>query len=263
MVLVAAEIAKVDRVYQVGGAQAIAALAYGTETIPKVDMVCGPGGLFTTLAKKLVFGDVGVEGLYGPTETLIIADETANATLCAADLLAQAEHDILAKPVLLTTSEVLASSVAREVEIRANHLDRSATAMTSVTEHGLIAFVESLQDAFALCNEFAPEHVSLMVNVPWIELGNIRHAGAIFLGEFSHEVLGDYVAGPSHVMPTSGTARFSSGLNVRSFLKFSPVIGLDDENAVNLSRTAAVIGRIEGFTAHAEAAEIRDEMTKG
>ena len=263
VVLVAAEIAKVDRVYQVGGAQAIAALAYGTETIPKVDIVCGPGGLFTTLAKKLVFGDVGVEGIYGPTETLIIADETANATLCAADLLGQAEHDVLAKPVLITTSDTLASNVAREVQTRADHLDRSATAMTSVTDHGLIAVVESLQDAFALSNEFAPEHVSLMVNDPWNELGNIRHAGAIFLGEFSHEVLGDYVAGPSHVMPTSGTAKFSSGLNVRSFLKFSPVVGLDDKTAMNLSRTAAVLGRAEGFTAHAEAAEIRDELTRG
>ena len=263
VVLVAAEIAKVDRVYQVGGAQAIAALAYGTETIPKVDIVCGPGGLFTTLAKKLVFGDVGVEGIYGPTETLIIADETANATLCAADLLAQAEHDVLAKPVLITTSDTLASNVAREVQTRADHLDRSATAMTSVTDHGLIAVVESLQDAFALSNEFAPEHVSLMVNDPWNELGNIRHAGAIFLGEFSHEVLGDYVAGPSHVMPTSGTAKFSSGLNVRSFLKFSPVVGLDDKTAMNLSRTAAVLGRAEGFTAHAEAAEIRDELPRG
>ena len=263
VVLVAAEIAKVDRDYQVGGAQAIAALAYGTETIPKVDIVCGPGGLFTTLAKKLVFGDVGVEGIYGPTETLIIADETANATLCAADLLAQAEHDVLAKPVLITTSDTLASNVAREVQTRADHLDRSATAMTSVTDHGLIAVVESLQDAFALSNEFAPEHVSLMVNDPWNELGNIRHAGAIFLGEFSHEVLGDYVAGPSHVMPTSGTAKFSSGLNVRSFLKFSPVVGLDDKTAMNLSRTAAVLGRAEGFTAHAEAAEIRDELTRG
>ena len=212
---------------------------------------------FTTLAKKLVFGDVGVEGLYGPTETLIIADETANATLCAADLLAQAEHDILAKPVLLTTSEVLASSVAREVEIRANHLDRSTTAMTSVTEHGLIAVVESLQDAFALYNEFAPEHVSLMVNDPWNELGNIRHAGAIFLGEFSHEVLGDYVAGPSHVMPTGGTARFGSALSVHHFLRTIPVVGLSPDEFKTLGPAAVHIANAEGLAGHAGAVQVR------
>ena len=259
-VLVAADIAGVDRVFQIGGAQAIAALAYGTETVPRVDMICGPGGLFTTLAKKVVFGDVGVDGLYGPTETLVLADESANPTLCAADLLAQAEHDILAKPVLITTSGTLAERVHSETIGRVRGIDRAETAIRAVEDHGVIAVVANLDEAFALANEFAPEHVSLMIRDPWAHLRKIENAGAVFLGEFSHEVLGDYVAGPSHVMPTGGTARFGSGLNVRSFLKFSPIIGMSEEQAAQLGDAASVLGRAEGLTAHAEAAEIRSEL---
>lgn len=259
-VLVAADIAGVDRVFQMGGAQAIAALAYGTETVPKVDMICGPGGLFTTLAKKVVFGDVGVDGLYGPTETLVLADESANPTLCAADLLAQAEHDILAKPVLITPSGMLAERVHSETMGRVCGIDRAETAIRAVEDHGVIAVVANLDEAFALANEFAPEHVSLMIRDPWAHLRKIENAGAVFLGEFSHEVLGDYVAGPSHVMPTGGTARFGSGLNVRSFLKFSPIIGMSEEQAAQLGDAASVLGRAEGLTAHAEAAEIRSEL---
>lgn len=259
-VLVAADIAGVDRVFQIGGAQAIAALAYGTETVPRVDMICGPGGLFTTLAKKVVFGDVGVDGLYGPTETLVLADESANPTLCAADLLAQAEHDILAKPVLITTSGTFAERVHSETMGRVRGIDRAETAIRAVEDHGVIAVVANLDEAFALANEFAPEHVSLMIRDPWAHLRKIENAGAVFLGEFSHEVLGDYVAGPSHVMPTGGTARFGSGLNVRSFLKFSPIIGMSEEQAAQLGDAASVLGRAEGLTAHAEAAEIRSEL---
>ncbi len=262
VVLAAADIAGADRVLQIGGAQAVAAMAYGTETVPRVNMVCGPGGLFTTLAKKLVFGEVGVDGLYGPTETLVIADGEANPTLCAADLLAQAEHDILAKPVLITTSETLAQGVNSEIETRLTRLDRSEIAARSVEEQGLIAVVADLDEAFDLANEFAPEHVSLMVPDPWSRVGSVRNAGAVFLGDFSHEVLGDYVAGPSHVMPTSGTARFGSGLSVRSFLKFSPVVGVSERRAAEISHAASVLGRVEGLTAHAEAAEIREELSK-
>ncbi len=262
VVLVAADIAGADRVLQIGGAQAVAAMAYGTESVPKVDMVCGPGGLFTTLAKRLVFGEVGIDGLYGPTETLLIADDHANPTLCAADLLAQAEHDILAKPVLITTSESLAERVNSELEVRTGRLDRSEIAARSVDEQGVIAVVADLDEAFELANAFAPEHVSLVVRDPWSHIGSVRNAGAVFLGEFSHEVLGDYVAGPSHVMPTSGTARFGSGLSVRSFLKFSPVVGLSDRTSEEISRTASVLGRAEGLTAHAEAAEIRSELSE-
>jgi histidinol dehydrogenase len=235
-------------------------MAYGTETVPRVDMICGPGNVFVTLAKKLVYGDVGIDGLYGPTETLIVADETANPTLCAVDLLAQAEHDALARPVLITTSEHLALAVDREVQGRVERLDRGDVARAAMEGQGCIAVVANLDEALDLANRFAPEHLSLMVRDPWEHLGRVRNAGAVFLGEFSHEVLGDYVAGPSHVMPTGGTARFGSGLGVHSFLKISPIIALSDGVSAGLAREAAVIARAEGFTAHAEAAEIRQEL---
>ena len=260
IVLAAAHIAGVDRVFAIGGAQAIAAMAYGSESVPRVDMVCGPGNLFVTLAKKLVYGDVGIDGLYGPTETLIIADSSANPTLCAADMLAQAEHDPMARPILVCSSESLAEQVAREVEIRLKRLSRESVARAAVEGQGAIAIVESIERAIELANAFAPEHMCLAVRDPWAWLGRIKNAGAVFLGEFSHEVLGDYVAGPSHVMPTAGTARFNSGVGVHKFLKTIPVIALDDDESVALSQTAAVIARAEGLTAHAEAAEIRQEL---
>ena len=259
-VLVAADIAGVDRVFRIGGAQAVAAMAYGTETVPRVDMICGPGNVFVTLAKKLVYGDVGIDGLYGPTETLIVADETANPTLCAVDLLAQAEHDALARPVLITTSEHLALAVDKESQGRVDRLDRGDVARAAMEGQGCIVVVANLDEALDLANRFAPEHLSLMVRDPWEHLGRVRNAGAVFLGEFSHEVLGDYVAGPSHVMPTGGTARFSSGLGVHSFIKISPIVALSDGISAGLARDAAVIARAEGFTAHAEAAEIRQEL---
>ena len=259
-VLAAARIAGVDRVFAIGGAQAIAAMAYGTESVPAVDMVCGPGNLFVTLAKKLVYGDVGIDGLYGPTETLILADASANPTLCAADMLAQAEHDPMAMPVLVCTSEPLAEQVASEVETRLRRLSRESVARASVEGQGTIAIVETTERAVELANLFAPEHMCLAVRDPWAWVGKIKNAGAVFVGEFSHEVLGDYVAGPSHVMPTSGTARFNSGVGVHKFLKTIPLIALDDAESVELSRSAAIIARAEGLTAHAEAAEIRQEL---
>ena len=259
-VLVAAGIAGVDRVFRVGGAQAIAAMAYGTETVPAVDVICGPGNLFVTLAKKLLFGEVGIDGLYGPTETVVIADDGANSTLCAADLLAQAEHDVMATPVLITTSQRLADEVLREVAVRVERLDRASIARAALEEQGWIAIVDDLDQALELADQFAPEHLSLMVGDPWCHVGRVGNAGAVFLGEFSHEVLGDYAAGPSHVMPTGGTARFGSGLSVRSFLKVSPVIALDDATSSALGKVASVIARAEGLTGHAEAAEIRDEL---
>ncbi len=260
VVLAAARIAGVDRVFAIGGAQAIAAMAYGTESVPAVDMVCGPGNLFVTLAKKLVYGDVGIDGLYGPTETLIVADASANPTLCAADMLAQAEHDPMAMPVLVSASEPLAEQVAREVETRLRRLSRESVARAAVEGQGTIALVETTEQAIQLANLFAPEHMCLAVRDPWSWVGKIRNAGAVFVGEFSHEVLGDYIAGPSHVMPTSGTARFNSGVGVHKFLKTIPLIALDDAESIELSRTAAVIARAEGLTAHAEAAEIRQEL---
>ena len=258
--LAAARLAGVDGVYRVGGAQAIAAMAYGTESVPRVDLICGPGNLFVTLAKKRVYGDVGIDGLYGPTETMIIADDSANPTLCAVDLLAQAEHDALAKPVLATTSERLASAVLAEVQSRLVRLDRTAIAAASVNEQGCVAILERLDDALELANEFAPEHVCLMVEDAWTHVGRIRHAGAVFVGEMSHEVLGDYVAGPSHIMPTAGTARFNSGVGVHTFVKTSPILALDDATAARISGAASTIARVEGLTAHAEAAEVREEL---
>jgi histidinol dehydrogenase len=235
-------------------------MAFGTETVPRVDLICGPGNIFVTLAKKAVFGEVGIDGLYGPTETMIVADDTANSTFCAADLVAQAEHDELATPVLITTSAEVASAVAREVDVRLERLERSAIAGAALLSRGCIVVLDRLEEALELANELGPEHLSLMVEDPWRYLGRVRNAGAVFLGDFSHEVLGDYVAGPSHVMPTGGTARFSSGVNVRSFLKFSPVVGLDQSRAADLAKYASILGRAEGLTGHAEAAEIREEF---
>ena len=258
--LAAARIAGADRIFAIGGAQAVAAMAYGTETVPKVDMVCGPGNIFVTLAKKLVYGDVGIDGLYGPTETMIVADESANPTLCAADMLAQAEHDPLATPVLVCVSSALAERVADEVEARLRRLSRESVARAAIEGRGTVAIVDNLDEAIRIANRFAPEHLCLAVEDPWRWVGKIRNAGALFMGEFSHEVLGDYVAGPSHVMPTSGSARFNSGVGVHTFLKTIPVIAIDDAQSAALSESAAVIARAEGLTAHAEAAEIRREL---
>lgn len=260
-VLAAAKAAGVDRVFRIGGAQAVAALAYGTESVPKVDMVCGPGNIFVTLAKKLLYGVVGIDGLYGPTETMVVADETANPTLCAADLLAQAEHDVMAMPVLVTTSEALANTVEKEAEARLGRLERSKIAGASMESRGTVVLVRDLDEAMEVANAFAPEHISLMVRDPWKLVPKVRNAGAVFVGEFSHEVLGDYVAGPSHVMPTGGTARFSSGLGVHSFLKFTPVVALDKATALALTPAASAMGRAEGLTGHAEAAEVRLELS--
>ncbi len=259
-VLAAANIAGVDKIFKIGGAQAIAAMTYGTETVPKVDMICGPGNLFVAIAKKLLFGEVGIDGIYGPTETVVIADETANPTLCAADLIAQAEHDVLAIPILITTSKILAESVAKEIETRVSRIERGNIASKSIEDQGFIIISENIDNAIALANEFAPEHLSLMIKDPWDYVENIHNAGAIFVGEFSYEVLGDYVAGPSHVMPTGGTARFSSGLGVHSFVKISPVTALDKATSNNLAKIASIIAREEGLTGHAEAAEIRQEL---
>ena len=259
-VLAAASIASVDRVFAIGGAQAVAAMAYGTETVPKVDLICGPGNLFVTLAKRLVYGDVGIDGLYGPTETLIIADDLANPTFVAADLLAQAEHDELATPALLTTSAELAKTVSAEWRLRADKLERGAIATASMEGRGIIAVVQSLNDAVEISNAFAPEHVSLAIDDPESLVPAITSAGMVFVGERSHEVLGDYAAGPSHVMPTSGTARFGSGLGVHSFIKHVPVVAMDVEKSSELGRVASIIGRAEGLTGHAQAAEARDEF---
>ena len=260
--LVAAQLAQVDRIFMVGGAQAIAALAYGTKTVPKVDKICGPGNVFVTLAKKKVYGEVGIDALQGPTETVILADEGANPEFCAADLLAQAEHDAMATAILITTSPELAEKVNEAVERQLTKLERRGIAAQSLEGRGGIAVVESLDEAIELANHYAPEHLCLMVKDAWSLVGKIRNAGGIFLGEGSPEAFGDYVAGPSHIMPTGGSARFSSPLSVADFLKITSLVALDDKTASEVGRAAATIARAEGLTAHAQAVEARLDVIK-
>jgi histidinol dehydrogenase len=258
-ILAAAYLCGVNAVYQMGGAQAIAALAFGTETVQKVDKIVGAGNLFVTLAKQQLFGVVGLDGLAGPTETMVIADESANPVWVAADLLAQAEHDVQASPILLTTSETMAKQVQVAVVEQITKLSRKEIIEASLANAGGIVITKDLDEAAGLANEFGAEHLCLSVEDPDTLMGKINNAGGFFLGDHSFEVLGDYVAGPSHIMPTGGTARFNSPLNVLDFVKISSVIGLDDATARELSATAAMIANIEGLTAHAAAALTRLE----
>jgi histidinol dehydrogenase len=255
--LAAAHVAGIDRLFALGGAQAIAAMAYGTETVPAVDKIVGAGGLFITLAKRQVIGTVGIDGFYGPTETMLIADETADPAWVAADLLAQAEHDVLATPILLTTSYTLADAVAAQLASQLESLTRAEIAAVSLAGRGAIVLTADLSEAVDLANAYAPEHLCLLVADPWALVGHIRNAGGIFVGEHSFEVLGDYVAGPSHVMPTEGSARHASPLSVADFVKRISLVGLAAPAAVRLSESAAILARSEGLTAHAAAAEMR------
>ncbi len=257
LVLVAADISGVQRVFKLGGAQAIAAMAYGTESVPQVDKIAGPGNLFIVLAKRAVFGVVDIEALPGPTETLIIADAEANPALCAADLLAQAEHDVLASAILITTSPELAEAVQVEVGRQLEELERADIASQSLERQGGIVVVPDLQTAFVLANEYAPEHLCLSVSDPWAHVGKVRNAGGVFLGERSFEVLGDYVAGPSHIMPTGGTARFASPVNVDDFRKVISLIGLNEAALRRISPAALRLAEAEGLTAHAAAVRRR------
>ena len=257
VILAAAHVAGVDRLFRLGGAQAIGALAYGTETVPSVDKIAGAGGLFTTLAKRQVYGDVGLDGLYGPTETVVVADETANPAWVAADLLAQAEHDVLATAILLTPSRVLAEAVQVEVARQLEELSRADVIAASLAGQGGIVLTPNLATAVRLADEFAPEHLCLSVRDPELWAEQVRNSGGLFLGEHSCEVLGDYVAGPSHIMPTGGTARFSSPVNVLDFVKIVSVIGLNAETAARIGPAAARLARAESLTAHGAAATVR------
>jgi len=258
--LAAAYLADVDRVFRIGGAQAIGAMAYGTQTIPRVDKIAGAGGLFTTLAKRQVYGHVGLDGLYGPTETVVVADDSANPSWIAADLLAQAEHDVLATAILLTPSRKLAESVQEEASRQLASLGRRQILAASLSGQGGIVLTPDLATAAQLADEFAPEHLCLSVQEPATWADRIRNAGGLFLGEHSFEVLGDYVAGPSHVMPTGGTARFASPVNVLDFVKITSVIALDAESTQRLCAAAARIADAESLTAHAAAAAARQEQ---
>jgi len=257
IVLAAASIAGVDRVFCIGGAQAIGALAYGTESVPHVDKICGPGNLFVTLAKRQVFGSVGIDGLPGPTETLIIADGAADAANVAADLLAQAEHDVMASAILLTPSEELAQAVQGAVEERVPLLERREIIGASLAQRGGVIVTSDVEQAIELANEYAPEHLCLDVADPWRYLDRIRNAGGIFLGSISCEVLGDYVSGPSHIMPTGGTARFASPQNVADFVKITSLVALNASQVAQLVPAAVRIAQAEGLTAHAQAARQR------
>ncbi|MBM4430669.1 MAG: histidinol dehydrogenase [Chloroflexi bacterium] len=257
VILAAAHIAGADRLFSLGGAQAIAALAYGTEAVPRVDKIVGAGGLFVTLAKRQVYGEVGLDTVAGPTETMIIADDHANASWVACDLLAQAEHDVLATAILLTPSRRLAEAVQVEVDRQLARLERKQEISAALTGQGGIVLTPDLHTAFLLADEFAPEHLCLSVRnaEEWVEM--VHNAGGIFVGEHSFEVLGDYVAGPSHVMPTGGTARFASPVNVLDFVKITSVIALDAGIAQELCQSAACLAHAESLTAHATAAERR------
>jgi histidinol dehydrogenase len=256
-ILAAAHLIGVERVYQLGGAQAIAAMAFGTESVPQVDKIVGAGNLFVTLAKQQVYGIVGLDGLAGPTETLVIADASANPAWVAADLLAQAEHDPLATAILLTTDRPLAEAVQREVAQQIEALDRAEIIAQSLAARGGIVLTPDLETAAALADDYAAEHLCLAVADPPALAARLRNAGGLFIGERSFEVLGDYVAGPSHVMPTGGTARFASPLNVLDFVKITSLIALDEATSAAISPAAAELARAEQLTAHAAAAEFR------
>ena len=261
-VLVAAEIAGVDMVYQVGGVQAIGALAYGTQSIPKVDKICGPGNIFVAYAKKLVQGQVDIDGIFGPTETIVIADESARPDFCAADLIAQAEHDPLATAILVTNSNALVEAIESELDVQMKNLARGKTATEALRKQGTVVILDSIDEAIHLANKIAPEHLCLMVDDPWKWVGSVKHAGGLFLGAFSPEVMGDYIAGPSHVMPTGGTARFSSALSVHQFLRTMPVVGLTPNTFSALGDAAIEIAKAEGLGGHSDAIQIRLDHLK-
>jgi histidinol dehydrogenase len=254
---VAAREAGIDRIYKAGGAQAIAALAVGTETIPQVDKICGPGNRFVALAKRLVYGRVDIDMIAGPSEVVVIADESAESAWVAADLLAQAEHDPLAAAVLLTPSPELAKAVAQELSRQCEGLERSAIAAQALQNHGALAITADLEEAVAVANRLAPEHLELMVKDPWAWVGKVKHAGALFLGPWSPEALGDYVAGPSHVLPTNGTARFSSPLGVDDFLKKTSLIAASRQALFQDGPTVETLAKAEGLTAHAASVRVR------
>ncbi|AUS98173.1 histidinol dehydrogenase [Clostridium thermosuccinogenes] len=258
-VLVAANEAGVDEIYRIGGAQAVAALAFGTESIPKVDKIVGPGNIYVATAKRMVYGYCDIDAVAGPSEITVVADETANPCFVAADMLSQAEHDVMASAILITTSERLAEEVKKELEKQASRLSRKEIIEKSLENYGAIIITESLEKAMEVANRIAPEHLELCVQEPFSLLGSVRNAGAIFLGNYSSEPLGDYFAGPNHVLPTSGTARFFSPLNVGDFIKKSSIISYSAKALGSVKDDVIRFAEAEGLTAHANAIRIRFE----
>ena len=259
VILAAAKIAGVDKIFKVGGAQAVAALAYGTETVKKVDKIVGPGNAFVAEAKRQVFGRVSIDMIAGPSEILVIADGKSDPAFVAADLLSQAEHDKNASAVLVTDSEDLANKVATEIENQLSLLSREEIARASVDNNGKIIVADNLEDVFAVANEIAPEHLELCVDNPFDYLDKIKNAGSIFMGRYCPEALGDYFAGPNHTLPTSGTARFSSPLSVDDFVKKSQFVYYSKNALDKVAEDVAFFAKKEGLTAHAKSASIRSE----
>lgn len=261
-ILAAAKVAGVDRIFKAGGAQAIAALAYGTESVPKVDKIVGPGNAFVAEAKKQVFGMVSIDMIAGPSEILIVADRTANPVYVAADLLSQAEHDILASAVLVCDSASLAKEVQKQLEVQIPLLQRAKIARESIDNNGKIIVAENLQTAIDISNEIAPEHLELCVDNPFDYLAGIKNAGSIFMGKYCPEALGDYLAGPNHTLPTGGTARFSSPLSVDDFVKKSQFTYYTADALASVKDDVAYFASKEGLTAHAKSAVVRFEGIK-
>lgn len=257
IVLAAAKIAGVNKIFRIGGAQAIAALAYGTETIPKVDFICGPGNIYVAAAKKLVFGDVGIDMVAGPSEIAVIADGKVPPTWTAADLISQAEHDEMASAILITNSEEYAQAVLKEIERRLNEIPRKSIAKEAIKNQGYIFIVPDLEIAAEVANTIAPEHLELLIENPFSLLTKIKHAGAIFLGEYAVEAIGDYMAGPNHTLPTGGTARFSSVLSTEHFLKRSSILFISKEGTKALGPKVIALAHLEGLMAHALSVEER------
>jgi len=255
--LVAADLAGIDRVFAIGGAQAIAALAFGTESVPKVDKICGPGNIYVFLAKKLLYGVVGIDGLWGPSEVVVIVDETSDANFAAADMLAQAEHDALASSILISTSKAKTDEVLKAVALQTATAKRKEIIKKSLTDKGIVALVKNVNEAVELTNLFAPEHVCLLVADSDNYVSQFTHAGCIIYGKYATEPMSDYVSGPSHVLPTEGTARFTSPLNVMDFMKITNLSRVGDTLMRNAGPAAITIGEAEGLDAHARAVEWR------
>lgn len=258
-ILVAARLAGVDKIYQIGGAQGIAALAYGTETIPKVDKITGPGNIYVATAKKLVYGLVGIDMIAGPSEIGVIADDSANPVYVAADLLSQAEHDVLARAILVTDSERLAQEVELELEKQLQTLPREAIARPSIENNGRLIVTENRQDMFELMNQIAPEHLEIAMDDAYDYLDQIENAGSIFLGHFTSEPIGDYYAGANHVLPTTATARFSSALGVHDFVKRIQYTQYSQEAVLKAEKDITRLAYAEGLQAHARAIEVRND----
>ncbi|MBX3069605.1 MAG: histidinol dehydrogenase [Thermomicrobiales bacterium] len=262
LILAAAWVAGVDKVFQIGGAQAIAAMAYGTESVPHVDKILGPGNIFVVLAKKKVYGVVAIDQLPGPTETLIVADDSADPRITAADMIAQAEHDEMASAILITTSPALAAAVRAELDIQLETLPRGDIAQAALLNNGLIIETSDIPTAMTLANNYAPEHLCLLLRDPWSAVPLVKHAGGIFVGEHSPEALGDYTAGPSHVMPTGGTARFYSPIHLNDFVKVINVAAANEQAVKRLGPATIALADAEGLRGHARAIEYRLESKR-